>query len=45
MVCVLIFRYCDKFHIIFVIQDVDTIYLSHNTKEFKLQDFDHLDQK
>ncbi|XP_048577148.1 F-actin-uncapping protein LRRC16A isoform X2 [Nematostella vectensis] len=25
--------------------DVDTIYLSHNTKEFNLQDFDHLEQK
>ncbi|XP_031561973.1 F-actin-uncapping protein LRRC16A-like isoform X3 [Actinia tenebrosa] len=25
--------------------DVDTIYLSHDTKEFNLQDFDHLDQK
>ncbi|KAK3746399.1 hypothetical protein QZH41_018212, partial [Actinostola sp. cb2023] len=25
--------------------DVDTIYLTHNTKEFNLQDFDHLDQK
>lgn len=26
-------------------QDIDTIYLSLNTKELNIQDFDHLDQK
>lgn len=26
-------------------QDVDTIYLSHDTRELNLRDFDHLDQK
>lgn len=26
-------------------QDVDTIYLSHDTRELNLTDFDHLDQK
>lgn len=28
-----------------VSQDVDTIYLSHDTRELDLRDFDHLDQK
>ena len=26
-------------------QDVDTIYLSHDSRELSLQDFDHLDPK
>ena len=26
-------------------KDVDTIYMSHNSKELNLRDFDHLDPK
>lgn len=26
-------------------QDIDTIYLSHNSKELSLKDFEHLDQR
>lgn len=33
------------FREIYKFQDVDTIYLSHDTRELNLRDFDHLDQK
>lgn len=33
------------FFISFFIQDVDTIYMAHNSKELNLRDFDHLDPK